>query len=314
VENYKEAMTVAEEVGYPVLLKAVAGGGGRGIMVIACPDDLKEGFDVASAEARTAFGDDRLYLEHYISNARHIEVQILGDSFGHIIHLGERDCSLQRRYQKILEEAPSPVVSPELREEITAAALAITRQIQYENAGTVEFVLDLDSGQFYFMEMNTRIQVEHPVTEMITGIDLVKEQIKIADYHPLSLSQSDVALTGHAIECRINAESADADFQPRPGKITRWVPPNGSSTRVDSHCYAGYSVPPYYDSLIAKVITVGRDRHETIEHMKCALADFTVDGIDTTISFHQSLLSHSDFIKGKVNTRWIEDHVIQSCA
>ena len=308
----EEAMDVAEEVGYPVLLKAAAGGGGRGIVVIRKPDDMKTSFDVASTEARAAFGDGRLYVEHYFSNARHIEVQILGDHFGHTIHLGERDCSLQRRYQKIVEEAPSPAVSAKLREEITTMALAIANHIQYESAGTVEFILDLDTGRFYFMEMNTRIQVEHPITEMITGVDIVKEQILIATDHPLSLSQSEVRLAGHAIECRINAESPEASFQPCPGQVTQWVPPQGSGIRVDSHCYPGYVVPPYYDSLLAKVITLGNDRYEAIERMKYALASFTVSGVDTTIPFHQVLLNHPDFIDGKVNTLWIENHLMPS--
>ncbi len=314
VRDYEEAKVVARRVGYPLLLKAAAGGGGRGIVVVRGADELKASFDVAAAEALAAFGDDRLYLERYIASARHIEIQILGDRSGRVIHLGERDCSLQRRYQKILEEAPSPAVSEKLREEITAAALAIASRIRYENAGTVEFVLDLDSGQFYFMEMNTRIQVEHPVTEMVTGVDLVKEQIRIAAGSPLSLSQSDIRLTGHAIECRINAESPEAGFQPRPGRIARWFPPQSSNIRVDSHCYPGYFVPPYYDSLIAKLIVFGHDRQEAIERTKCALTGFVVDGLDTTIKFHQVLLNHPDFINGEVNTHWIEDRIIPSCA
>ena len=307
VQNYEEAAVAAEKVGYPVLLKAAAGGGGRGILIVSRPDGLRTNFHVSSAEAHAAFGDGRLYMEHFFSNARHIEVQVLGDQFGNVIHVGERDCSIQRRYQKIVEEAPSPIVSGKLRQEITDAALVIAKCIKYESAGTVEFIMDLDTHKFYFMEMNTRIQVEHPVTEMISGLDLIKEQIKIATNNPLSISQSSVRFNGHSIECRINAESPEAGFRPCPGKITKWLPPQGPGIRVDTHCYPGYFVPPYYDSLIAKVITTGDDRYESIERMKYALANFTVSGIDTTIPFHRVLLNHPDFVSGKVNTRWIEN-------
>lgn len=312
VLSCEDAMHAAEEVGYPVLLKAAGGGGGRGIVIVANPREIKTNFDIASSEAHAAFGDGRLYVEHYFSNARHIEVQILGDRFGNIIHLGERDCSLQRRYQKVLEEAPSPVVSAELREKVTSMALAIAKKIRYESAGTVEFIFDLDTKQFYFMEMNTRIQVEHPITEMITGVDLIKEQILAADEQPLRLSQSEVKLIGHSIECRINAESPEAGFQASPGRITQWIPPQGTGIRVDSHCYSGYLISPYYDSLMAKLITIGKDRHEAIERMKCALDNFTVSGVPTTIPFHQVLLSHPDFIAAKVHTRWIENHLMPS--
>jgi acetyl-CoA carboxylase biotin carboxylase subunit len=310
VQNYEEAVTASERVGYPVLLKAAAGGGGRGILIVRTLNDLKTSFDVSSAEAYAAFGDDRLYIEHLFDNARHIEVQVLGDQFGNVIHLGERDCSVQRRYQKIVEEAPSPIVSTELRQEMTSAALAIANYIRYESAGTVEFIIDLNSHKFYFMEMNTRIQVEHPVTEMITGLDLIKEQIKIAAKSPLGISQSSVRFNGHAIECRINAESPEAGFTPCPGKITQWLPPQGPDIRVDTHCFDGYLVPPYYDSLIAKVITAGKNRNESIERMKYALANFAVAGIDTTLPFHRILLNHPDFVNGKVNTRWVEESLL----
>ena len=305
------ALGVAEKIGYPVLLKAAGGGGGKGMKIVERSEEMKIVFSEASAEARAAFGDSRIYIEHFIPNARHIEIQIIGDRLGNIVHLFERDCSLQRRYQKMVEEAPSPVVSPELREKICASAVSITRHIKYENAGTIEFILDQDDGQFYFLEMNTRIQVEHPVTEMITGVDLVKEQIRIAAGKPISFSQKEVRLKGHAIECRINAESPRAGFQPCPGRITEWIPPEGPGIRLDSHCYSGYMVPPFYDSLLAKLITSGRDRQEAIQTMKYALSNLTVSGIDTTIPFYQFLLRYPDYLEGKVNTRWVEDVLLK---
>ena len=311
VMDFKGVMRVAEKLGYPLLLKAAAGGGGKGMKIIEQPKDVKTVFEEASAEARSAFGDDRIYVEQFIPNARHIEIQIIADRFGNIVHLFERDCSLQRRYQKMVEEAPSPAVSSQLREQICRAAVNIVQHIGYENAGTVEFVLDQDQGQFYFLEMNTRIQVEHPVTEMITGVDLVKEQLRVAGGDCLSLSQEEVQLSGHAIECRINAELPDADFRPCPGGITRWVPPEGSGIRVDSHCYSGYFVPPYYDSLLAKLITKGTDRREAIERMQYALANFIVSGVDTTIPFHQVILKNPDYLNGQVNTRWIENILVK---
>lgn len=314
VLDSKDAMIVAEKVGYPALLKAAGGGGGKGMKTVARPQDVKMIFEEASAEARAAFGDDRIYVEHFIPNARHVECQIIADWSGNIVHLFERDCSLQRRYQKMVEEAPSPVVSSELRAEITQAAIRIAQHIKYENAGTVEFILDQDQGQFYFLEMNTRIQVEHPVTEMITGVDLVKEQLRVAAGDSLSLSQEEVQLTGHAIECRINAESPQADFRPCPGRINHWVPPKGSGIRVDTHCYSGYFVPPYYDSLLAKLITKGTDRREAIERMQHALESFIVSGIDTTIPFHQVILRNPDYLNGKVNTRWVEDILLEEYA
>ncbi|MEA3222455.1 MAG: acetyl-CoA carboxylase biotin carboxylase subunit [Thermodesulfobacteriota bacterium] len=311
VRNLKEIKDAAGKVGYPILLKAAAGGGGRGMKIVRHPEDLKAIFNEASAEARSAFGDERLFIEHYIPNARHIEVQIIGDRFGNIIHLLERDCSLQRRYQKMVEEAPCPALSSELREEICKAALSIANHVQYENAGTVEFMLDQDVGRFYFLEMNTRIQVEHPVTEMITGVDLVKEQIRIAGNQPLSFSQEAIKPHGHAIECRINAESPGSDFRPCLGRITEWRPPEGDGLRVDSHCYPGYIVSPYYDSLLAKVIAAGNNRSEAIESMKSALSSFTISSIDTTIPFHQFILKNPDYRNGKVNTSWIENTLLE---
>ena len=310
VEDLKDVIIIAEKMGFPVLLKAAAGGGGRGMSIANTPEDLKTAFDVLSAEVLSAFGDGTLYLEHYVPNARHIEVQILGDSFGNVIHLGERDCSVQRRYQKMIEEAPSPVVSEELRKELCKAAVTIARTIKYESAGTVEFLLDQDQGRFYFLEMNTRIQVEHPVTEQITGIDLVEEQIRIADSQPIGFSQQDVQLKGHAIECRINAESVYTGFTPSPGRIEKWGPPQDSGIRVDTHCHPGYLITPYYDSLIAKLITAGGDRDQAIERMQCALEKFVVSGVDTNIPFHQLLLKHPDFKSGEINTRWLEDVVL----
>jgi len=307
--DYSEAVTIAEEIGFPLLIKAAAGGGGRGIKIVEKPEGFKEAIDIASAEAQSAFGDGRLYIERYISNARHIEVQIFGDHFGQIIHFGERDCSLQRRNQKMVEEAPSGTISNQIRENICNASLAIASYISYKNAGTVEFVFDMDSEQYYFIEMNTRIQVEHPVTEMITGIDLVKEQILAAANYPLSISQSNVNFSGHAIECRITAENPNADFSPCPGKIIKWIPPEEKGIRVDSHCYSGYVVPPYYDSLLAKLIVVANDRLEAIKLMKCALSEFVISGIDTTIPFFKKLLNRREYIEGKVHTTWIEKHL-----
>ena len=307
VTDYREALTRAEKVGFPILLKAAAGGGGRGIKVVARPEELATLFQEASAEALGTFGDDRLYVEHLITNARHIEVQIIGDRHGRFAHLFERDCSLQRRYQKLLEEAPSPVVKPDIRAKICEAALTIARNIGYENAGTLEFLLDRDQDLFYFLEMNTRIQVEHPVTEMITGIDLVREQIRVAAGLDLGFAQSDVHLSGHALECRINAESPAADFRPSPGVITDWRPPSGEGIRVDTHCYTGYLVPPFYDSLLAKLIAVGRNRTQAMERMRRALDDFTVTGVDTTIPVHGFILNHPDFRESRINTRWIEN-------
>lgn len=312
ISNHRDAMRVAEKVGYPLLLKATAGGGGKGIKTVARREEVKGVFEEASAEARAAFGDDRIYIEHFIPNARHIECQIMADRYGHAVHLFERDCSIQRRYQKMIEEAPSPGLSLDIRDEISHAALRIAQHIRYENAGTVEFMVDQDLGAFYFLEMNTRIQVEHPVTEMITGVDLVKEQLRVAGGDALSLSQDEIGSNGHAIECRINAESPQADFQPCPGRIGQWDPPEGSHIRVDTHCYEGYFVPPYYDSLLAKLITKGKDRSEAIHNMQSALEGFHVSGIDTTIPFHQFVLKNPDFLHGKINTRWIEDVLLKA--
>ena len=309
-----EARSEASKVGYPVLLKAAGGGGGRGMKIAWNEGDLHSTFDTASAEARAAFGDNRIYLEHYIPNARHIEIQIIGDSKGNVVHCFERDCSLQRRFQKILEEAPSTAMTDELREKIASSALTIARRIGYKSVGTVEFILNCDDGSFFFLEMNTRIQVEHPVTEMITGLDLVKEQIRIASGEPLAVDQRNIAITGHAIECRINAETASSDFMPCPGTVVEWTPPCENGVRVDSHCFSGCVVPPYYDSLIAKVITAGRNREDAINKMDEALKRFIVIGVDTTIPFHQFIIGRDEFRSGKVNTRWIEETVMKEYA
>ena len=311
IQDLGQAIPAAEKLGYPVLLKAAAGGGGRGMKIARQPGDMKILFAEAGAEAQAAFGDSRLYLERFIPLARHIEIQIMGDQYGKIVQLGERDCSPQRRYQKMVEEAPSPALSPELRAEMGKAALALAHQIQYENAGTVEFILDPDEKKFYFLEMNTRIQVEHPVTEMVTGVDLVKEQIRIASGQPLRFSQEDVKLKGHSIECRINAESPQQGFRPCPGRMALWKVPRGDGIRVDSHCYTGYFVPPYYDSLLAKVIAWGRNRLEALARIQKALGDFLVTGVETTIPFHRFLLRNPDFIQGAIHTRWIEDVLLK---
>ncbi len=311
VRNIQEASVVAGEIGFPLLFKAAAGGGGRGIKIVTDRGEIQGAFETASAEARAAFDDNTLYIERYIPNARHIEVQILGDRHGNVIHLGERDCSLQRRYQKLIEEAPASCISDRLREEIRRAAVIIAKEMRYENAGTVEFVVDQDSGKFYFLEMNTRIQVEHPVTEMITDFDLVKEQICIAGGQPLALSQSDVRFTGHAVECRINAESPRDGFRPCPGSIIEWAAPEGPCIRVDTHCFPGYFVPPYYDSLLAKLITQGADRREAVERMRHALESFVITGVDTTIPFLRFLLDQNAYTEGEVNTRWVESRLDQ---
>ena len=302
VYSYQEAAEVAQRVGFPVILKAAAGGGGRGMKIVTQSDQLQRMFESASAEAKAAFGDDSLYLERYIANARHVEVQVLGDRFGNVIHLGERDCSLQRRHQKLVEESPAPAISEALREDIRHAGVTLARSIGYENAGTVEFIYDEDEKKFYFLEMNTRIQVEHPVSEMVTGIDLVQEQIRVARGEALRWSQQDIVFRGHAVECRINAEVPNEGFRPSPGRIDVWSPPEGPNIRVDSHCHAGYAVPPYYDSMIGKLIVYGSDRAEALARMGQALARFQVTGIGTTIEFLRHVMVHPDFVAGRVST------------
>ncbi|HEY1374206.1 MAG TPA: acetyl-CoA carboxylase biotin carboxylase subunit [Candidatus Binatia bacterium] len=312
IDNAKAAEARAEEIGFPVLIKAAAGGGGRGMKVVGAKSEIKRAFETAAAEAGAAFGDPTLYLEKYISNARHIEVQIVGDSFGSVIHVGERDCSLQRRHQKVVEEAPAYSLKPELRAEIHKAAVTIAQKSGYENAGTIEFILDQDENRFYFLEMNTRIQVEHPVSEMIFGMDLVQEQIRIAGGEKLSRKQSDIKFSGHAIECRITAESAADGFRPSPGLISEWDAPSGPHIRLDTHCYAGYRVPPFYDSLLGKLIVRGEHRIEAVGRMQQALDDYHVAGIDTTIPFLRYLTQRLQYVKGEVNTRWLEELLARS--
>jgi acetyl-CoA carboxylase, biotin carboxylase subunit len=306
VRGADAARTVADDVGYPILLKAAAGGGGRGMVRVDDADELAARFGTASSEAEAAFGDGRMYVERYVENARHVEVQLLGDHHGNIVHLGDRDCSTQRRFQKLVEEAPAALLSADLRLQLADAAVAIGRRLDYRSAGTVEFLVDLDRGEFSFLEINTRVQVEHPVTEMVTGIDIVREQLRIAAGEPLSIDQDDVAITGHAIECRINSESVTDGFLPSPGTLNRWDPPRADHVRVDSHCFAGYEIPPYYDSLIAKLIVTGEDRGEAIDRSLNALADFEIEGVDTTRDLHRAVLSHDDFRNDAINTRWLE--------
>jgi acetyl-CoA carboxylase, biotin carboxylase subunit len=306
------ALAIADAVGYPILLKAAAGGGGRGMVRVDGPGELITRFATASGEADAAFGDGRMYVERYIENARHVEVQLLGDQYGAIVHLGDRDCSTQRRYQKLVEEAPATVLSIELRQRLADAAVALGRRLDYRGAGTVEFLVDLDRGEFSFLEINTRVQVEHPVTEMVTGVDIVRQQLRLAAGEPLSFSQDDVAVRGHAIECRINAESVADGFLPSPGTITRWDPPTGDHVRVDSHAFAGYEISPYYDSLIAKLVVTGVDRATTIAASLNALDEFEIEGVETTRELHRAVLSHDDFRNDAINTRWLETTLLPS--
>jgi acetyl-CoA carboxylase, biotin carboxylase subunit len=302
----EEALEIAEKIGYPVMIKATAGGGGRGMRLVQEKGDLVRLYHAAQGEAEAAFGNGGLYIEKFVVRPRHVEIQILADNFGNVVHLGERDCSIQRRHQKLLEEAPSPALNPELRNKMGAAAVAAARSINYSGVGTVEFLLDIH-GDFYFMEMNTRIQVEHPVTEMITGIDLIAEQIRIAQGYPLSFTQDQVILKGHAIECRINAEDPEHNFRPHPGKISGYLAPGGPGVRMDSHIYTDYEIPPYYDSLIGKLIVWGVDRDMAIKRMKRALRECAITGVPTTIDFHQRILENPAFLAGEVYTNFIED-------
>ena len=314
VTSKEVAEREAKRIGYPFLFKASAGGGGRGMRLVRNSAELAPAMESATAEAQAAFGDSTLYMEKYIESARHIEIQILADAHGNVIHLGERDCSTQRRHQKLIEEAPSPFISDEVRKTLSEAAVRLAQRVDYRGAGTVEFVYDEQTGKAYFLEMNTRIQVEHPVTEMVTGRDLVVEQIRIAAGEPISFSQEEVKVTGHAIECRINAEDAARNFAPGPGRITEWNAPGEKGVRVDSHCYSGYLVPPYYDSLLAKLIVHAEDRDATVKKMLGSLKQFVVRGVPTTIGFHHEVLSHDDFRAGRVNTRWVEEKFFPSRA
>jgi len=305
VETEQDALRVAHEIGFPVMIKAAMGGGGRGMRIAHNDMSLQHSYFAARAEAEAAFNDPSVYLEKVIERPRHIEFQILADQHGNTVHLGERDCTLQRRHQKLIEEAPSSVLSRSLRKEMGEAAKKIARACNYENAGTVEFLLDA-AGKFYFMEMNARIQVEHPVTEMITGVDLIKEQIRIAAGEKLSMSQKDVRIQGASIECRINAEDPDNEFKPSPGKIGLYCPPGGIGVRLDSHVHSGYQVPTHYDSMIGKLITWGSDRNEAILTMRRALEEYVVEGIKTTIPLYLRILAHANFISGDFDTGFID--------
>ncbi|ASS75945.1 acetyl-CoA carboxylase biotin carboxylase subunit [Tumebacillus algifaecis] len=305
VEDLDEALKIADEIGYPIIIKATAGGGGKGIRIANSKDELARLIQMAQTEAQTAFGNAGVYLEKFITSMRHVEIQVMGDSHGNAIHFGERDCSIQRRMQKLIEEAPSPALTPDKRNEMGMAAVAAAKAVNYCGAGTIEFIYD-EGGNFYFMEMNTRIQVEHPVTEMITGIDLIKEQIRVAAGLPLSLTQEEVVFDGWAIECRINAEDPDKNFMPNPGKIIDYLPPGGFGVRVDSAAFPGYTVTPFYDSMIAKLIVWAPSREEAIFRMERALSEFTISGIKTTIPFHQKVLRHEKFIEGDVTTKFLE--------
>jgi len=309
IKSEAEAIKVAKSMGFPVLVKASSGGGGRGMKLARTADELPLALATAKSEAKAAFGDDAIYLEKYLAKPRHIELQVFGDGKGNAVHLGERDCSLQRRHQKVMEEVPSPALNAEARARIGEIVAAAMRKLKYRGAGTVEFLYE--NGEFFFIEMNTRLQVEHPVTEMVTGIDLVIEQIRIASGAPLSVTQDDIEINGHAIECRINAENART-FAPSPGKITYWHPPGGLGVRVDSGVYQGYKIPPYYDSLIGKLIVHGKTRTECMMRLKRALSEFVIDGIDTTIPLFSELLQQPDIANGVYDIHWLEKFLAKS--
>ncbi|ASS96263.1 acetyl-CoA carboxylase biotin carboxylase subunit [Peribacillus simplex] len=306
IKDTDEGVALANEMSYPVIIKATAGGGGKGIRVARTEEELIKGINITQQEAATAFGNPGVYIEKFIEDFRHVEIQVMADNHGNAIHLGERDCTVQRRLQKLVEETPSPALDGETRAEMGQAAVTAALAVNYSGAGTVEFIYDYVNRKYYFMEMNTRIQVEHPVTEMVTGVDLIKEQIKVASGNKLSLSQEDVTFNGWSIECRINAENPEKNFMPSAGKIQMYLPPGGYGVRVDSAAYPGYSIPPYYDSMIAKLIVHAPTREEAIEKMKRALGEFVIEGISTTIPFHIKLLQHEQFVSGEFNTKFLE--------
>ncbi|MCI8373560.1 MAG: acetyl-CoA carboxylase biotin carboxylase subunit [Lachnospiraceae bacterium] len=307
VYKWEEGLKLAETIGYPVIVKASSGGGGKGMRVVTASEEFQKNFLSAQIESEKAFGDNTMYIEKYIERPRHIEVQILADQHGNVIQLGERDCSIQRRHQKMIEESPSSAINEEQRKKLGETAVRAAKAAEYENAGTIEFLLD-KNGDFYFMEMNTRIQVEHPVTEMVTGLDLIKEQIAIAAGEPLSISQEEVTIQGHAIECRINAENPQKNFMPCPGRIEELYLPGGNGVRIDTALYGGYRIPANYDSMIAKVIVHARDRESAIRKMRSALGEVIVEGIDTNVDFQYEILSHPDYIEGNVTTFFIEEN------
>ena len=305
VYDAETGAVLAEQIGYPVIVKAALGGGGKGMRVAETPKEFAQSFLTAQKEAQMAFGSDMMYLEHFVQHPRHIEFQILADRHGNVVHLGERDCSIQRNHQKMIEESPSIALSSKLREKMGETAVRAAKAAGYTNAGTIEFLLE-KSGRFYFMEMNTRIQVEHPVTEWVTGIDLIKEQIRIADGRPLSFRQEDIHLTGHAIECRINAENPSRGFRPSPGTITDMYLPGGKGIRIDSAIYSGYTIPPYYDSMIAKLIVWAKNRNEAIRKMQSALGEIIIEGIDTNVDYQYEILNHPDYLSGNIDIDFIE--------
>ena len=312
--NAGEALAFAETVGYPVVTKASAGGGGRGMVVARSATELREGFERASHEAREAFGDGTLFLERFVQTARHIEVQVMGDGNGKVLHFGERDCSAQRRYQKMVEEAPGAILPDDVRAKLHESAVRLLSSIKYRNAGTVEFLYDVERREFYFIEVNARIQVEHPVSEQICGVDLIQMQLKVAGGEPLALEQKDIARRGHAIEVRVIAEDPDRNFAPSPGRITRWTPPGGEGVRLDSAMFEGAMVPPFYDSMIAKLIVSGPDRATTVQRLQAALASYSIEGIATNLKLLRHIAAHPDFIDNRISTRWLEQVLLPSYA
>jgi acetyl-CoA carboxylase biotin carboxylase subunit len=310
IASAADARREGDRIGYPVLLKASAGGGGRGMVIAHNGDDAEAGFHRASAEAVAAFGDGRLFMERFVPEARHVEVQLMGDGKGRVVHFGERDCSVQRRYQKLIEEAPCAAMPDHLRAQLHRSAIDLAASVNYRNAGTAEFLYDVQRQEFYFIEVNARIQVEHPVSEMISGFDLVQEQIRIAGGEELSVNQDQVKLTGHAIECRINAEDTKRDFLPSPGRVTRWEPPTGPGIRLDSHMSAGAMIPPFYDSMVGKLIAHGKDRSEAISRLVDAIDDFKMEGVATTLDLQRAIITHPDFVENRIHTRWLEQTVL----
>jgi acetyl-CoA carboxylase biotin carboxylase subunit len=309
-----DARREADRIGYPVLLKASAGGGGRGMVIAHTAEEVEAGFHKASAEALAAFNDGTLFMERFVGLARHVEVQLMGDGTGKVLHFGERDCSVQRRYQKLIEEAPCAAMPDALRAHLHQAATALAASVKYRNAGTAEFLYDVARQEIYFIEVNARIQVEHPVSEMVTGQDLVQWQLRIAGGEALSLAQDDIKVTGHAIECRINAEDPALDFRPSPGRITHWSPPEGEGIRLDSHMSQGALIPPFYDSMIGKLIVTADTRAQAIDRLSAALADFRVEGVPTTIGLHREIIAHPDFIANQIHTRWLEQTLLPGFA
>jgi acetyl-CoA carboxylase biotin carboxylase subunit len=307
LDGGEATLRLAEKIGYPLLIKAGGGGGGRGLRLVRSVEEVEQATRAAAAEALAAFGNDAVYIERFVGRARHVEIQVAGDGAGNAIHFGERDCSIQRKYQKLVEEAPSPALTPELRASIAAAAVRLVSHVSYRGLGTVEFLVDQDSGEFFFIEVNTRLQVEHPVTELVTGHDLVALQFALAAGARLQPAQDAIAMDGHAIEFRINAENPATGFLPHAGRVSHWHPPHGPWVRVDSHCYPGYLVPPYYDSLLAKLIVTGRTREEALRRARRALDEFEIEGVSTTASFHRWLVDHDDFAEGRVHTTWVQE-------